>query len=125
LTVDDAAEEKLFRAYFTEGKDFGDHETLILIGKEIGLSDEDIKTALVSDAYAEKVERDIQEASEIGVQGVPFFVFDRKYVVSGAQPPDYFLQALRQSFGEWKKANPYTELAPAEGAVCSPDGDCV
>jgi len=120
----DAAEERLFRAYFTEGKDFGDHDILMSIGKEIGLSEDDIKSALVSDAYAEKVERDIKEASQIGVQGVPFFVFDRKYAVSGAQPPEYFLQALNQSFGEWKKANPDTELAPAEGAVCSPDGDC-
>ena len=119
----DAAEEKLFRSYFTEGRDFGDHATLIDIGKEIGLSEENIKSALVSDEYAEKVERDIQQAAEIGVQGVPFFVFDRKYAVSGAQPPEYFQQALKQSFGEWKKANPDTELAPAEGAVCSPDGD--
>jgi predicted DsbA family dithiol-disulfide isomerase len=120
----DAAEERLFRAYFTEGKDFGDHDTLIAIGKEIGLNAEEIKSALVSDDYAEKVERDIQEAAEIGVQGVPFFVFDRRYAVSGAQAPEYFLQALNQSFGEWEKANPDTELAPAEGAVCSPDGDC-
>jgi predicted DsbA family dithiol-disulfide isomerase len=79
---------------------------------------------LISDEYAEKVKRDIHEASEIGVQGVPFFVFDRKYAVSGAQPPEYFLQTLKKSFGEWKKANPDTELAPAEGAVCNPDGDC-
>jgi protein disulfide-isomerase len=120
----DAAEEKLFRAYFTEGRDFGDHDTLIQIGKEIGLDPEEIDAALVSDEYAEKVERDIQEAAEIGVQGVPFFVFDRRYAVSGAQPSEYFLQALKQSFGEWKKANPDTELAPAEGAVCNPDGDC-
>jgi len=120
----DAAEERLFLAYFTEGRDFGDHETLLSIGKEIGLSDEEIKSALVSDAFAAKVEQDIQEAAEIGVQGVPFFVFDRKYAVSGAQPTEYFLQALKQSLGDWKKANPDTELASAEGAVCSPDGDC-
>jgi predicted DsbA family dithiol-disulfide isomerase len=120
----DAVEERLFLAYFTEGKDFGDHATLVSIGKEIGLPEEEIKSALVSELYAEKVERDIQEAAEIGVQGVPFFVFDRKYAVSGAQPPEYFLQALNQSFDEWEKANPDTKLAPAEGAVCSPDGNC-
>jgi protein disulfide-isomerase len=120
----DLAEERLFRAYFTEGKDFGDFDTLISIGKEIGIPEEDVKSALVSGLYAEKVEQDIREAAEIGVQGVPFFVFDRKYAVSGAQPPEYFLQALNQSYGEWKKANPDTKLAPAEGAVCSPDGDC-
>lgn len=118
----DAAEERLFRAYFTEGKDFGDHETLISIGKEIGLKEEEIKKALLSDVYAEKVEQDIQKASDIGVQGVPFFVFDRKYAVSGAQPPEHFLQALNQSFGEWEKDNP---LVVEEGAVCKPGEDCL
>lgn len=121
----DAAEERLFRAYFTEGKDFGDHDTLISIGKEIGLDEEEIESALVSDAYAEKVEDDIQEASELGVQGVPFFVFDRKYAVSGAQPPEYFLQALDQSFTEWKKDSPVSSLVMDEGAVCKPGEDCL
>jgi len=119
----DAAEERLFRAYFTEGRDFGDHETLVAIGKEIGLHEEEIKSVLVSEDYAEKVEQDIQEASEIGVQGVPFFVFDRKYAVSGAQPPEYFLQALKKSFSEWKKDIPEKDLVPAEGAVCKPGED--
>jgi predicted DsbA family dithiol-disulfide isomerase len=118
----DAAEEKLFHAYFTEGKDFGDHETLISIGKEIGLKEDEIKNALVSDVYAEKVKQDILDAADIGVQGVPFFVFDRKYAVSGAQPPEHFLQALNQSFGEWEKDNlPVLE----EGAVCKPGEDCL
>ena len=121
--LDDAAEERLFRAYFTEGKDFGDHDTLVSIGKEIGLSEDEIRSALVSEDYAERVEQDIQEASEIGVQGVPFFVFDRRYAVSGAQPPEYFLQALGQSFGEWKKENLLSSLAVEEGAVCKPDED--
>src|SRR5450755_1761150 len=112
-----AAEEKLFHAYFTEGRDFGDHDTLISIGKEIGLSAEDIKSVLASEEYAEKVEQDIQEATEIGVQGVPFFVFDRKYAVSGAQPPEYFLQALNQSYTEWEKDNPVTNLQGEEGIV--------
>jgi predicted DsbA family dithiol-disulfide isomerase len=121
----DAAEERLFRAYFTEGKDFGDHDTLVAIGQEIGLGEEEIRSALVSEAYAEKVEQDIQIASEIGVQGVPFFVFDRKYAVSGAQPPEYFLQALNQSFGEWEKENSSTRLVVEEGAVCKPGEDCL
>jgi predicted DsbA family dithiol-disulfide isomerase len=121
----DAAEEKLFHAYFTEGRDFGDHDTLISIGKEIGLSEEDIKSALASEEYAEKVEQDIQEATEIGVQGVPFFVFDRKYAVSGAQPPEYFLQALNQSYEEWEKENPITNLVTEEGVVCKPGEDCL
>ena len=118
----DAAEERLFHAYFTEGKDFGDHDTLTSIGKEIGLAEEEIKDALVSDVFAEKVERDIQEANDIGIQGVPFFVFDHKYAISGAQAPEYFLQALNQSFGEWEKDHP---VVVEEGAVCKPGEDCI
>jgi len=105
----DEAEERLFRAYFTEGRDFGDHETLMAIGAELGFTENEIKHALNSDEYAAKVEADIGEANEIGIQGVPFFVFDRKYAVSGAQPPDYFLKALNQSFDEWRINNPATD----------------
>jgi predicted DsbA family dithiol-disulfide isomerase len=120
----DEAEEKLFRAYFTEGRDFGDHETLIAIGKEIGLAEGDIKMALNSDEYAAKVETDIQEADELGIRGVPFFVFDRKYAVSGAQPPEHFLQALQQSFTEWRKNNPAVDPMGPETVMCTPDGEC-
>jgi predicted DsbA family dithiol-disulfide isomerase len=120
----DAAEERLFRAYFTEGRDFGDHETLIEIGKELGLSEAEITDALHSDVYAAKVEADIEEADELGIRGVPFFVFDRKYAVSGAQPPEQFLQVLKQSFGEWEKDHPVTGLTTSENALCTPDGDC-
>jgi len=121
----DAAEERLFRAYFTEGKDFGDHETLIALGKEIGLPEEEIRSALISDHYGEKVEQDIQQAAEIGVQGVPFFVINRKYAVSGAQPPEYFLQALDQSYGEWKKDHSSGILVEGESALCKPGEDCL
>ena len=90
----DAAEERLFRAYFTEGRDFGDEDTLVALGEDIGLQGNEIREVLRSDDYANKVEEDIQEASDIGINGVPFFVFNRKYAISGAQPPEYFLQTL-------------------------------
>jgi predicted DsbA family dithiol-disulfide isomerase len=119
----DEAEERLFRAYFTEGRDFGEHDTLIAIGKELGISADEVRAALDSDEYAEKVEEDIAEAAELGVRGVPFFVFNRKYAVSGAQPPEYFLQALNQSFTEWKTDHPLAEQISVS-AVCTPDGEC-
>jgi len=100
----DAAEERLFLAYFTEGADMGDPEQLLKLGKEIGLPEADILGALESDGYAYLVKQDIQEAQSIGVTGVPFFVFNRKYAVSGAQPPQIFLQTLEQSFKEWERA---------------------
>lgn len=120
----DAAEERLFSAYFTEGKDFGDHVTLVALANEIGLNEAEIADVLKSDAYKENVENDIDEAAQIGIRGVPFFVFNRKYAVSGAQAPDVFANALQQSFEDWNKNNPLTTLTVAEGDTCSTDGEC-
>jgi predicted DsbA family dithiol-disulfide isomerase len=121
----DEAEEKLFHAYFTEGRDFGDHATLIAIGKELGLGEAEVRNALTSEEFAAKVERDIEEAGEIGIRGVPFFVFDRKYAVSGAQPQEYFLQALKQSFGAWKENNHALTTDGSGDMICTPDGECI
>ncbi|HSC37193.1 MAG TPA: DsbA family oxidoreductase [Chitinophagaceae bacterium] len=120
----DAAEERLFRAYFTEGRDFSDHDTLVALGKEIGLDEAAVNAMLDSNAYSEEVNRDIAEAETIGIRGVPFFVFDRKYAVSGAQPAATFLGALNTSFTEWQKEQPGPVTAINEGEVCTPDGDC-
>lgn len=120
----DAAEERLFRAYFMEGMDFGDAATLVKIGQEIGLQAADIEAALVSEEYAKKVNADVAEAAQLGIQGVPFFVFNRKYAVSGAQPIEAFLQTLQKSFAEWEKANPKSAFEVIEGPVCKPDGKC-
>ena len=80
----DAAEEVLFRAYFTEGRDTADHATLLELGTAIGLNPTDIETMLHSDQFGEAVDRDIDEARQVGVGGVPFFVLNRKYAISGA-----------------------------------------
>jgi len=120
----DQAEERLFYAYFTEGKNFGNPEVLMELGKEIGLTETDVQEALTDETYAQKVKADIQEAGGLGVNGVPFFVFDRKYAISGAQPPAAFLQALQQAFAEWQKDNPVAMLDIQEGAICTPDGNC-
>ncbi len=87
--------EKLLAAYFTEGKDFGDKQVLTQLGLEVGLKEEDIHTVLFTDMYAREFQADIQEAQEIGVRGVPFFVFDRKYTVSGAQPIEAFVETIQ------------------------------
>ena len=75
----DEAEENLFRAYFTDGKDFGNPAELAELGKSIGLKEEDVKEALTNDDYAYSVNQDIQEAQNLGIRGVPFFIFNRKY----------------------------------------------
>jgi protein disulfide-isomerase len=120
----DEAEELLFRAYFIEGMDFGDAETLVKIGQEIGLQATEIEVALLSDDFAYKVKSDIAEAAQLGVQGVPFFVFNRKYAISGAQPTESFLETMQKSFSEWEKANPKPAFEIIEGPVCKPDGEC-
>jgi predicted DsbA family dithiol-disulfide isomerase len=99
----DAAEEALFRAYFTEGRDVSDHNILAQLGLEIGLDIAEVKQALEGNDYAADVRKDISEAESLGARGVPFFVLDRKYAVSGAQPEDTFARALEQAFAEWEQ----------------------
>lgn len=118
----DAAEEALFKAYFTEGKNISDHETLVQLGTDIGLDSAEVKQVLENKAYANEVHNDIAEAEALGVRGVPFFVLDRKYAVSGAQAAEAFHQALEQAYNEWKKEN--NNLTIIEGETCTPDGDC-
>ncbi|TLU99247.1 DsbA family oxidoreductase [Dyadobacter luticola] len=120
----DAAEEQLFKAYFTDGKNTADIETLVSLGAEIGLDAEELRAVLDGTKYSDEVRKDIHEAQQVGARGVPFFVLDRKYAVSGAQHSETFLNALEQSFGEWEKANPKPLVAFAEGAACTTDGEC-
>lgn len=118
------AEERLFKAFFTEGKNIADSETLIQLGKDFGLDVSELKANLEDEKYKYEIAQDIQEAQNIGVTGVPFFVFDRKYAVSGAQPAEAFLETLNRSFTEWKKSNTETTLEVTEGNSCSVDGKC-
>jgi predicted DsbA family dithiol-disulfide isomerase len=92
----DEVEERLFRAYFTEGKNTADHGTLVQLAADAGLDTDAVRTMLAGKEFAEDVERDIYEAQQVGARGVPFFVFDEKYAVSGAQPSRLFLQVLNK-----------------------------
>lgn len=100
----DAAKEQLFKAYFIDGKNIASHETLQFIGEGIGLEGATVADVLASNAYLAEVQADVAESQRIGVRGVPFFVFDRKYAISGAQPAEAFLGALQTSFAEWQLA---------------------
>ena len=92
--VQNECEEKLFEAYFIHGKNIDDNEVLLELGLSLGIDLDAILDMLSSDAYAADVESDIYKARQIGVQGVPFFVFDNKYAISGAQQSETFLAAL-------------------------------
>lgn len=120
----DTIEERFFKAYFTEGKNLADSTTLAELGSDIGLDKEEILHALKDDRYAYLVNQDITEARQIGVTGVPFFVFNRKYAVSGAQPADAFLKTIEKAYAEWRLDNPRPKLDISNGPACTPEGSC-
>ncbi len=92
----DAIEETFFKAYFTDGKDLNDKDTLMELCVGIGLNAADVKEVLDEKTkFADAVKNDISEAQQIGVRSVPFFVFDRKYAVSGAQPIEQFEETIQ------------------------------
>lgn len=110
--------EALFHAYFTEGHNVGDTATLLAIAASCGLPAEETAQLFSSTAWTEEVQRDMEEAQQLGVRGVPFFVFDRRYAVSGAQPVAVFRQALEQVLADNASAT------SSEGAACEVDGEC-
>jgi predicted DsbA family dithiol-disulfide isomerase len=99
--LQDQAMERVMRGYFTEGVAIGDREALIALAAEIGL---DARGTLETDAYTDAVREDEILAQRIGIQGVPFFVLDRRYGVSGAQPTEILVQALEKAAGETAEA---------------------
>ncbi len=96
----DVMEERFFKAYFSEGENIADHKVLLQLGIEVGLPEVEIREVLATDAFAGAVRQDVKEARNIGVNGVPFFVFDRKYAVSGAQDTKVFLQVLEKALAD-------------------------
>jgi predicted DsbA family dithiol-disulfide isomerase len=115
-------EELLFKAYLTDGKNVNDLNTLAELGLEAGLEAEEIKQVLYSDAFANEVKEDIKEANSIGVQGVPFFVFDTKYAISGAQPTTAFLQTLEKVWDQGKFQSKVTLLNTTTENSCDSNG---
>jgi predicted DsbA family dithiol-disulfide isomerase len=94
----DAAHERLMRAYFTEGLAVGDRAVLRDLAGQVGLGAEQVERLLTSDEYAASVRADESLARDFGISSVPFYVFDRKYAVSGAQPVEVFSRALTQAW---------------------------
>jgi predicted DsbA family dithiol-disulfide isomerase len=93
--VQDKVVDKLFRLYFTEGADIGDSAVLIKAGKECGMDASILQTLLPTDAEVVGVNGEIETSRRIGVTGVPFFIFNQKYGVSGAQTPDVLIEAMQ------------------------------
>jgi predicted DsbA family dithiol-disulfide isomerase len=95
-----AAQERLMHAYFSEGEAISDWDTLVRLVGELGVNPEEARSALELGRFADDVREDEALAARFGIQGVPFFVFDRRYGVSGAQPPEALLQALETAWSE-------------------------
>ncbi len=115
-------EELLFKAYLTDGKDLNNLDTLSELGIAAGLEADAIAQVLHSDVYSTAVKQDIQEANSIGVQGVPFFVFDNKYAISGAQPATAFLQTLEKVWQEGKFDSKVTLINTSSENSCDING---
>src|SRR5690625_1077692 len=92
--------ERLLKAHFTESEHIGNHQTLIKLAVEIGLDQEEVVAILQSCKNTKNVRLDQEQAQEMGVQGVPFFVFNEKYAVSGAQPTEVFIEVLEKVWEE-------------------------
>jgi predicted DsbA family dithiol-disulfide isomerase len=98
--VQGEVKERLLKAYLTDGEPISDPATLARLGAEAGLDEDEAAKVLAADDYLADVRQDQAEARDLGITGVPFFVLDRKYGISGAQPTELFAQALRQAYGE-------------------------
>ena len=98
--LDDQVQERFLSAQLEQGEVLDDVETLVRLGEELGLPAGEIREVLGGDAYTAEVQADIDEGHALGINGVPFFVIDRRYGISGAQPAELFLQALTQAKAE-------------------------
>jgi predicted DsbA family dithiol-disulfide isomerase len=110
--------ERILRAYFTESKHIGDHETLTELAAEVGLDRKAVEKLLASDEMADAVRADEQTAQQYGVTGVPFYLINKKYALTGAQPTEAFVQALNKIIAE----DEITVLNDQDGEICDDDG---
>ncbi len=122
--LQDEMKERLLKAYFSEGSPIGDHDALVELGVEVGLDADEIRQILESDTYAADVRGEQMQAQAYGISGVPFFLFDEKYGVSGAQTPDVFKMAFERA---WQDSVKVLEMVGgSENAdMCDDDGCAV
>lgn len=120
------AKERLLSDHFEHGRDIGNQEYLLEVADALGIDGAEAAELFSTDKYAADVRADISEARALGISGVPFFVIDRKYGLSGAQPAATFTAALEQA---WQESHPLVmmgagtaEAGSDGGEACGPDG---
>jgi predicted DsbA family dithiol-disulfide isomerase len=115
------AKERLLAAYFAEGRAIGDRTTLVDLATDIGLDEEEVRSVLESGAHGSDVRADESRARQLGISGVPFFVFDEKYGVSGAQSIEVFERALVKT---WSESALVMMVSGNDSAGSCDDGSC-
>jgi predicted DsbA family dithiol-disulfide isomerase len=116
-----AVKERLMAAYFVEGKPIGDRDVLLRLAVDEGLDKTAVRAVLDSDAYASDVRHDELEARQLGINGVPFFVLDRAYGVSGAQGAETLRAALQEA---WTASHPLQMVAVGDTDTTCSDESC-
>jgi predicted DsbA family dithiol-disulfide isomerase len=116
-----AMKERLLKAHFTDGEAVGEVETLVRLAAEVGLDADEVRSVLDGDELTDAVRADESEARALGINGVPFFVIDRRYGVSGAQPSEHLLEALQTA---WSDSHPLAMVSTgsSDEQACGPDG---
>lgn len=128
-TTQVALKEALWQAHFGDVRNIGDAEVLTDVAVSVGLDAVRVREVLDSSEFAEAVDADIDRAADLGASGVPFFVVDHKFAISGAQPAELFGQALERA---WAERTPLQTLTAEKGetgdhaghgaGACGPDG---
>src|SRR3546814_8078495 len=114
-----ALKEALCRSHFLELRNVADHDTLMEIAVGVGLDAVRVQEVLAVREFLDEVHADVAQARAYGATGVPFFVIDEKYGISGAQPAEVFHQALAQA---WDESRPTLKMVDADGEACGPEG---
>lgn len=115
-------EDELFKAYFTHGTDLSKTENLISICESIGLSEHGAKSALQNQQYSIQIEEDKYTASQFGIRGVPYFIIDERFPISGAMPDTVFENTLKNVLARHKTTS--VTQNPESGSSCEIDGNC-
>ncbi|MDQ8733692.1 DsbA family oxidoreductase [Paenibacillus sp. LHD-38] len=114
--------ERLFKAYFTEGENVGSRERLAVLASQVGLDEKAVAEMLQTSEFADIVREEEAEGSQLGIRGVPFYVIDRKYAVSGAQSPEVFLDTLNKA---WEAKHPaFIQVNEDDPDALCTDGYC-
>ncbi|WP_379132644.1 DsbA family oxidoreductase [Paenibacillus sp. sgz500958] len=114
--------ERLLRAYFTDSVNIGEHDVLANLAAEVGLDEQEVLKMLASDAYTDEVNADINKGQQLGINGVPFFVINNKYAISGAQPGPVFTEMLENVWAEEQSAPVLQTIGQTKSAESKDDG---